>query len=82
MGVVAHILSPPFNSSDKDFFNTQRLDAKAARQARKNQRQALREARRLAASEQLEAVEFTNAAEFNELDAAADVSSAQKFGEW
>jgi len=57
-----------------------RLDAKAARQALKNQRQALREARRLAASEQLEAAEFTNAAQFNELDAAADVSSAQKFG--
>jgi len=65
---------------NKEARQAARLEAKTARQARKNQRQALKKKTALQHSQQLEAAEFNNAAEYNEVDAAADISKANRFG--
>jgi len=57
-----------------------RLDKKKARQERKNQRKALKAANRLAAQSQVDFADYTNVAEFSEVDAAADLKTANKFG--
>jgi len=79
------------NAGDKSFNQQQalldkqqraqaRLDKKANRQERKRARAAKREQERIAAANRLDFENYENAAEFNNVEAAADLSKANKFG--
>ena len=59
----------------------QRLDAKLARQARKNQGQRLAAGEKLQKQEAVQAANYENAAKFDNLDAAASKNKANRFGE-
>lgn len=62
------------------YFIIQRLDAKALRQARKNQGARVSTGQQLQKSEAVDAAHYENAAVFDDTDAAASVNKANKFG--